>query len=289
MIKFLKWTGITVGGLIGLLVVVILGAYLRGRWLVGRSPEFTAAAPAHTIDSAAITRGRHIVQAIAPCAMCHGAGLKGEMFPIPAPIVAMAAPNLTKGRGGVGDNTPDQWARAIRGGIGRDGRQLIIMPSAAYARMSDADLSAVIAYLNTIPPIDNALPVRKVGLAGAIMAGAGMLPLGAKQVAKLKPTPMTVQPGETVAYGEYLVALGTCAECHGPGLVGAQGHGEVPAPSLHTNARNWTEEQFRATMRTGKTPEGRALIPTEMPWPHFGNMTDAELKAIWLYIRSLPT
>ena len=49
----------------------------------------------------------------------------------------------------------------------------------------------------------------------------------------------------------------------------------------------WSEEDFIATLRTGVTPGGKQLR-SEMPWKYFGQMTDEELKAVWMYLRSLP-
>jgi hypothetical protein len=49
----------------------------------------------------------------------------------------------------------------------------------------------------------------------------------------------------------------------------------------------WSEADFIAAMRTGITPSGQALIP-EMPWQLYGKMTDEELRAVWLYLQSLP-
>ena len=49
----------------------------------------------------------------------------------------------------------------------------------------------------------------------------------------------------------------------------------------------WSEELFLATMRTGVTPGGHKLIDF-MPWKFFGQMTDEELSAVWMYLQSLP-
>jgi len=40
-------------------------------------------------------------------------------------------------------------------------------------------------------------------------------------------------------------------------------------------------------MRTGITPNGRQLSD-EMPWKYFGQMTNDELSAVWMYLQSLP-
>lgn len=50
----------------------------------------------------------------------------------------------------------------------------------------------------------------------------------------------------------------------------------------------WTEEDFINTIRTGRTPGGHDLDPEFMPWKEYRNFTDDELKAIWLYLQSLP-
>ena len=288
--KVLKWTAITVAGIVLLIAVAGFSLYVKGQSKAGDAPEVAAAAlPKVTKDSATLARGQHIAEAIAPCAGCHGAGLKGQKFGTPDVLVRMDAPNLTRGKGGVGaEYTLEDWDRAVRRGIGRDGRQLIIMPSHAYARMSDADFAALVAYLETVPPVDNETAARKVGPVGAILIGAGQFPLAADVVEKEKPQPSTVQPARSVDYGDYLVRLGTCRDCHGENLNGAPGHGGPAAPSLFAKARNWTEEDFRNTIRSGRTPEGKVLDPVHMPWPFFAKMTDDELAAVWLYLRSLP-
>ena len=50
----------------------------------------------------------------------------------------------------------------------------------------------------------------------------------------------------------------------------------------------WSEEDFIATLRTGMTPSGHQLKES-MPWKYFGQMTDDELKALWMYLQSLPS
>jgi hypothetical protein len=63
-----------------------------------------------------------------------------------------------------------------------------------------------------------------------------------------------------------------------------------PAPNLTPDGRlgNWTEEAFITTIRTGVTPDGRQLNSEFMPWPSIGKLDDDELRAVWLYLESLP-
>jgi hypothetical protein len=52
--------------------------------------------------------------------------------------------------------------------------------------------------------------------------------------------------------------------------------------------RDFTEQQFIQTMRTGKhLGQGRPILPP-MPWPNVGKMTDEDLKAVWAYLRQIP-
>ena len=53
--------------------------------------------------------------------------------------------------------------------------------------------------------------------------------------------------------------------------------------------RAWllTEEQFISTLRTGVTPSGHELNEN-MPWQGYRMFYDDELKAIFVYLQSLP-
>ena len=93
-------------------------------------------------DQASIARGEHIA-AIRICKYCHGEALSGESDNVPG-LVTFAFPNLTPGAGGVGViNTNEDWVRAIRHGVGNDGRGLILMPSRIWYYLGDDDFWTV--------------------------------------------------------------------------------------------------------------------------------------------------
>ncbi|MBK9049888.1 MAG: cytochrome c [Chloroflexi bacterium] len=157
--------------------------------------------------------------------------------------------------------------------------------------IGDEDLGALIAYLKSLPPVDNVLSERKIDLMGRVMMGAGMMPpLAVDRIDHTTPPPAAPEPGVTVEYGQYLSH--TCTECHGANLNGAPfgppGE-EVPSPNLTPGGElaTWTEQEFFTTLRTGVTPSGYQLNE-DMPWKSYGQMTDDELKALWLYLQSLP-
>jgi cytochrome c553 len=292
--KILKRVGIAIGALLALLILLVLGLNVRGRSKASSAPEVTLRSVEAVSDSAAVARGEHLANAVMACEHCHDAGLRGKTFPTPPMLISMAAPNLTRGKGGVGaEYTLIDWDQAIRHGIGKDGRPLAIMPSEAYAHLSDADLAALVAYLQTLPPNDQAFPARRVGMMGATLIGAGAFPLAPDLIDHDSVGARVVAPGVTVEYGRYLASIGGCTTCHGPDLQGREGGGgeSPPAPSLVAFAAGRTVDDFRQTLRTGRSPTGggRSLNPEFMPWPTYARMTDDELQAIWLYIKSMPT
>jgi hypothetical protein len=61
----------------------------------------------------------------------------------------------------------------------------------------------------------------------------------------------------------------------------------VHACRKHSGVLVPVEEDCIRTLRTGITP-GRKQLIDFMPWKYFGQMTDDELKAVWLYLQSLP-
>jgi len=289
--NFLKWTGIVLGGLLGLLIVAFVILVVVGGTKANKVYEIPIETITIPTDAEAIQRGEHLAT-IYICKDCHTENLSGELsFEIPG-MLSIPTPNLTTGADGVGSFfTDEDWVRAIRHGVGHDGRALFIMPSNTFYYIGDEDLGALIAYLKSLPPVDNALSDRKIDLMGRVMMGAGMFPpLAVDRIDHSTPPPAAPEPGVTVEYGKYLSH--TCTECHGANLNGAPfgppGE-EVPSPNLTPGGElaTWTEQEFFTTLRTGVTPSGYQLNE-EMPWMSYGQMTDDELKALWLYLQSLP-
>jgi cytochrome c553 len=294
--KILKWIGIVLGSLIGLLVLAFIVLYVIGsvRWNKMHG-EYEVPVETITIptDQASIARGDHIAT-IRMCRHCHLDDLSGQAAGAPI-LVTLSVPNLTSGAGGVGaTNTDEDWVGAIRHGVGHDARGLVLMPSSTWYYLSDEDLGALIAYLKSLPAVDNELPKTDLGPLGRVMLTLGQLPPeivpNAISIDHDGLRPLAPEPGVTVEYGEYLAR--TCALCHGSSFNGqmiSEGGPEYLAPNLTMGGemRFWSEEDFMRTLRTGVTPNGNQLRSV-MPWKYFGQMTDDELKAVWLYLQSLP-
>ena len=294
--KILKWIGIVLGSLIGLLVLALLVFYIAGsiQW---NKLHGSYEVPVETItiptDPASLRRGQHIAT-IRMCRHCHLENLSGQTAGAPL-LVTLSVPNLTPGAGGVGaTNTDEDWVRAIRHGVGNDARGLALMPSRVFYYISDDDLGVLIAYLKSLPPVDKEMPPTDLGPLGRVMLALGQLPPEIEPNVLVidhdGPRPIPPEVGVTVEYGEYLAH--TCALCHGENLNGQtvrEGGNVYVALNLTRGGEMgyWTEEQFITTMRTGIKPDGHPLNEF-MPWKYFGQMTDAELKAVWLYLQSLP-
>ena len=289
--RVLKWIGIVLGGLVAVLAVAFAVLYVAGGAKFNKAYTVPVESITVPTDAAAVQRGEHLA-VINICTRCHGQDLSGNLdFDIPG-LVTIPTPNLTAGAGGIGSSYTDaDWVRAIRHGVGHDGRGLFIMPSQAFHFLSDEDLGAVIAYVRSRPAVDNPLPPRSIGPLGRVMGAVGMFPPpAAEQIDQSGPRPAAPPRGVTAAYGGYLTR--TCTECHGANLNGAPfgppGQ-QVPTPNLTRGGElgGWSEQDFFTTMRTGLTPKGHQL-DQEMPWPYYGQMTDDELRTIWLYLQSLP-
>lgn len=294
MPRLLKRALAAVGVLVLLLVLAAGGAYALSERRLAR--RFTVADEAVPVaaDSATLARGRHIA-VTRGCADCHGADFGGTTFIDAMPFARLTASNLTSGRGGVTEGmTVADWVRAVRHGVGREGRALLFMPAQEFNSLSDEDLGALVSYLRTVKPVDRVPTANAVGPVGRALYLAGKVPLVPAELidhtAPRKPSPAA---GRTVEYGQYLAA--GCAGCHGANFAGGPIPGTPPewpaAANLTPHASGlaaWQEADFVRALRTGRRPDGRELQPQYMPWKNFGQFTDDELAAIWMYLRSLP-
>lgn len=288
--KILKWIAYILGGLVAIVAVALVVFYFMSNQKLGNSFAVTPDAITIPTDEASIAHGQHIVEAISPCAGCHGENLEGEMFIDEPGFAQLPAPNLTKGAGGVGATYTDaDWVSAIRYGVAGDGRQLLLMPSHWFNYMQDDDLGALIAYLKSVAPVDQEWPERSVAMIPTrILLALGVLPFAPELIAENGPRP-TVEPAVSVEYGEYLSLIAACRECHGNDLAGGTTEGAPIGPNLTPGGAfaAYREEDFFNLMRTGVTPGGRT-VSEEMPWMNYQNMTDDELKALFMYLQTVP-
>jgi mono/diheme cytochrome c family protein len=195
-------------------------------------------------------------------------------------VADVYAPNLTLLAANASDQ---QLARAIRQGIGTDGRPLLIMPSSQYSRLEDAEVSALIAAIRGFPAGGKQTPPIHVGPLGRIGLAAGKLPTQPSEVARYKEN-MPVDLGPQFAPGRKL-AMVNCAECHGPKLEGGEPKPGLKAPDLMV-AGVYDLPEFRRLMRTGVPTGGRNLdLMADVSRNDFSHLNDTEIAAIHAYLR----
>ncbi len=303
--RILGWAAVVL-----LVIVVGLLVTIWVRW----ERTFDVALPAITAstDSSVVATGRYLVFGPAHCAECHTSGAaaaaleRGEEPPLSGglefaiPPGRIRSPNITPDSAtGIGAVSDGQLARMLRYGVRRDGRAAV--PFMNYRELSDADLTALISFLRSQPPIVNAVPPHDLNLMGKAVMAFFIKPAGPSDA-----PPAASPVGPTVERGAYLVgSVGECADCHtdrsmmdghftGPRLAGGTAFTsdsdatmEFVPPNLTPDPRTgritaWTEDQFVARFR-----QGRLLPGSPMPWKAFARMADDDLRAIYRYLHSL--
>ena len=286
------------------------GRYHPHRWLATLHRARGAPLNDRRFDAtpARLARGEYLVLGVSACLGCHSdIDWKAPRI-IPELLAAghnfsdegaswITAPNLTPDRDtGVGMWTDDELARAVREGIGRDGRALFpMMPYESYRQMSDEDLASVIVYPRALKPVSRVLPKTE-------------MPFPLNRLVNAAPRPITdpvPQPdlSTPVSRGQYLATLATCADCHTPrdaqggvlaglefsgGTMFENPTGRVAAANITPDPSGipyYTEELFIEVMRMGQV-KARSLN-TQMPWLLYRNMTDDDLKAIFAFVQTL--
>lgn len=268
-----------------------------------------------------LSRGRYLFHHVTLCADCHSK-VDWQRFGFPVQEGGLAAgrawpkevglpgevysPNITPDKEtGVGAWTDGELVRAIREGIGRDGRALFpLMLYTEFRNLSDEDVYSIVAYLRTIPPVRSEVPRTRLEF-----------PLS--QLIKMSPEPVASvsapDRADPVSYGRYLATVAGCKSCHTPAKDGAPIPGMEFAggekfgteesgmvaysynltPDNNTGIGTWNEEQFLDKFRqyrayaAGSPP---ALTPenfTAMPWLYFAAMDEADLKAIFAYLKTV--
>ena len=253
--RFWKWTLIVFVALLAVLAIAITLTVGWRPFIGPRSRALTSRTFERTPQR--LERGRYIVTALSGCLYCHsdhdwsapgtpiiqGTEGSGGIQPeadLPGRIVA---PNLTPDpETGAGTWTDDQFARAIREGVGHDGRALFpMMPYTHYRTMSDEDLASVVVYLRSLPAVRKSLPKSEI-----------IFPV--KYLIRSVPQPITApvpapDVSDAVKRGNFLVTMAGCKDCHTPADKGEP----LPNMELAGNAGTAARQSCRLALRAPKT------------------------------------
>jgi mono/diheme cytochrome c family protein len=287
--KIFKWTGIVIGSLVALIILFFAKSYFSVTNRLEKKYDYTLQELPIDADSALLAEGKRLIVAKG-CTDCHGADLGGKVFIDDPALGNVTGLNITKGEGGLpADFNERDWLRALQHGVNRNNTTLRVMPSYEFTHFSEEDMKALIAYGMQLPPVDRVLPPTSFRPLAYILTDLDVLPVIAADKIDHAKTLTKIQPEVSVAYGKYL-ATG-CVGCHKENLKGGTpvipGSPQVADITSAGNVGKWTEEQFVATLRTGKTPDGRELPVEFMPWKATQSYTDVELKALFSYLRSI--
>jgi mono/diheme cytochrome c family protein len=310
-----------VGVLIVVLILVVVGVYvwagvttnrLRSETFQTHDVSFAIPFPVDAAEVAslgltedaarqlaqqrAVERGKHLVTARYTCTACHGDNFGGGEMIDAFPIGTLLAPNLTLGTGSRTANyQPRDWDRIVRHGVLTDNTPAV-MPSEDFQSMSDQELSDVISYIRSLPPVNNTVPRPTFGPLGKVLVATGQMKFSAA-VIHSHTTPHAVQPppeAVSAEFGKHLAAV--CSGCHSSDFSGGPIPGGDPSwpPARNltpdaTGLKGWTFDQFVTALSKGQRPDGTALRePMTFLMPYGQNMSDVERQALWLYLQSLP-
>jgi mono/diheme cytochrome c family protein len=242
-------------------------------------------------DAASLERGRYLYSTRG-CVDCHGADGAGRAF-IDDGSMRVKGANISPGPGNVvAKYTPVDWERTLRHGVKPDGRPVLVMPSEDYNRLTDADLGALVAYVRQLAPANGGAAEVVLPLPVRVLYGLGQIPDAASMIDHQRKPSLPVAEGVTVEHGAYVSAM--CIGCHGEHLSGGKipgGAPDWPAASNLTPGEGSIMPRYpdakalTAMLRQGKRPDGTAIAV--MPFDSFKHITDTDVAALHLYLKSL--
>jgi len=296
--RILGWKG----GIFGGVAATLAGLFVMASpWRAEIKP---IAAPDPTLYSAAtIARGK-LVAAAGDCVVCHTApnGVPNAGgHALETPFGTVYSTNITPDeKTGIGNWSFAAFERAMREGIHRDGRHLYpAFPYTAFARISDADMQALYAYLMAQEPVAFAPPETRLAFpfgVRSLMAGWNLLFHKNEQF--VADTSRSAQWNR----GAYLVeGAGHCSACHSPrNMLGAEKGGRAylaggsadgwEAPALTSLSRApvpWSEAELFTYLRTGFSPlHGVAAGPMAPVVAELAQLPVDDVRAIAHYLAS---
>lgn len=283
------------------LFIALLAIMLTTTWLVAAQEDGLSSLPDPVSDDP-VERGEYLFRIQFICIACHlGPDAEGNMPENPLvadpsggelfelPTGSVYSRNLTQ----IGDWTAEELEIAIRFGISADGDVLLpIMAFSLYESINDQDMVDLIAYLQSLEPIEHDIPPAEFLIAG--MSREDFRFEGEIDLDKERPVD---DSGDPVERGAYLANVAACMHCHGQvgeDLIAVPYPDGLPwgwiAPPLlsyHIGAVYSSSEEIRASIASGVRPNGNAIDPT-MPWQIFGLWRDEDIDAIVAWIESLP-
>jgi mono/diheme cytochrome c family protein len=298
-----------------LVLVAVLVPACTGKYVRPTTQERVQSTPER------LERGGYLVNQAMSCGACHTTrqgnflltGERTDMYLAGQAIEFQGfkfwMPNLTSDvETGLGGWSDDEIMRAVRDGIGKDGHLMFpMMPFTSYQHVSDEDMRAIVAYLRSVPPVKNKRTPEEndFGFFVEFFINRGMM---AHKPARDVPQP---NKQDKLKYGEYVMRLGHCWECHSgtpesPKDVGEEGFlsgsdeaDELPGvgkvymrnltPDPETGLGKYSADQIKQALRSGHRLDGKPMAPPMSFFiPHISGLTDEDLDALVAFLKSVP-
>lgn len=254
-----------------------------------------------------IERGSYLVNGLLTCGNCHTPRGPGGVWDMSKQLSGgpqtwdevtfkVKGANVTPDpETGIGKWSDADIKRALLTGVRPNGTQIApLMPYGFYKVFTPADIDAVVAYLKSVPAVNNAVerPVYKAAMHVDTPPGADKAMSQADM-------------DDPVKRGFYLATIGHCMECHSPVVNDVHdyaqlGKGGQPfkGPWGVTVSRNitshataglgaWSDAEIKAAITKGLRRDGTKLKPP-MAFALYATMTDQDLSAIVAYLRTVP-
>jgi mono/diheme cytochrome c family protein len=293
MRNVLKFSLYAIVALIAIAALLALAAHVLSERKRQRTIDVSVEPLAFVSDDASISRGKHLFMSRG-CAECHGENGGGHVV-IDESGMFIRAPNITPGPGSVVAHYGQvDWVRTIRHGIKPDRHPMILMPSADYNQLTNADLAALIAYTRSLPPVAGEGAEIRLPLIVKALYVIGKVKDDAETIDHTRPPPAAISDAVTPENGAYVANM--CIGCHGSGLSGGDISGAPPdwPPAANLTpgdgsamVRYDSPNKFVTMLRTAKRPDG-SDVSTVMPFPSLKNLSDTEVGALYAYLKTLP-
>jgi mono/diheme cytochrome c family protein len=293
MNKWVRRGAVTLTAMVAVASAAFVTLAELGERKLQRRVDVAVAPLAVTGDAASVERGRYLF-ASRGCGDCHGAAGQGSVVVDDGGMFVRSPDISASPQAVVAHYREVDWVRTIRHGVKPDGRPVMVMPSEEYNRLVDSDVAAIVAYARQLPPgSGKAAEVRLPMLVKALYA-AGAVRDASEKIDHTLPPAQPVAEGVTAEHGAY-VANG-CIGCHGNRLEGGKIPGAPPSwpPAAKLNPgpgsaldRYRSAEPFIAMLKTGKRPDG-SEVSKVMPFVSLKELSDVDVRALYLHLRSLP-
>lgn len=288
-------------------MVLLLGVYSR-RGILAALGLVSLSVP-QQVSADAVSEGAYLIRA-AGCVACHTDLAAGGEYlaggpALKTPFGTFWAPNITSDPDtGLGAWDRSAFHDAIRKGLAPDGSHYYpVFPYPSYTKMTDRDIDALWAYLQTVPPVIASVPDHDLGFPYSMR----FLMAGWKQLS-FKEGPVADTPAQSEIWnrGRYLTdALGHCGECHTPrdmlgavdqsrylagNLDGPDGE-EVPNITPHeTGLADWEEDDVITLLVDGMKPDFDTIQGSmeEVVTHSTSFLSDDDLEAMASYLLSIP-